>query len=1669
MRLRNKFVNLLPCGSIEALSVIPRIYPISLGRVAEGGGGSYSGWLIMSGFQAIFCLGNAMNRSSISTKTNQGRLDRQRKNQSNHDLRRRVLKAELLESRWLMTASLGLLSSDDFWSPAEPTDPSRTSVIRATEYELFSLSESNLRSELSNAPLEFTEEARNSDVVISLPRPDGSLERFTVYASPIMAAELAAQFPEIQTYAGRGIDNPAAKLRFDITPAGFHGQVLSPDGAYYIDPYYHLDTSLYASYFATGNFRVPEASLMGPSSEDFSGDLVGDSAGNSAGNSSAADNSGLTGEGPANGGESLSRTGTELRIYRTAVAATGEYTAFHGGTVALGQAAVVTAINRVSGIYESELTIRLQLVGNNSSIIYTNAATDPYSNNNPGALLSENQANLDTVIGSANYDLGHVFTTGGGGLAGLGVVGINGRKAQGETGLPNPINDAFYVDYVAHEMGHQFGGNHTFNSSTSSCGGGNRNASTAYEPGSGSTIQAYAGICGSDDLQPNSDPYFHSISFDEILRHVDVVVPRVGTRVPTGNSVPTVSAGADYTIPARTPFMLTATGTDADAADVLTYSWEQRDLGPSTTITAPDNGSSPLFRAIVPTTSPTRFFPRLSSVINQTTTRGEITPTTNRTLNFRVTVRDNHPTGAGLNTDDVRLNVVDTGATFQVTSPSTPVSWDGLTSKPVTWNVAGTNAGAINAATVSIYLSIDGGLTFPTLVLAGTPNDGSENIVVPNIPTTQARLMIRGDSNVFFNVNTSNFTIIPAPIQMNLGTGVTGYTENAAPVVAIPNGTVTDFSNTDFNGLQITASIIQNRENTDILSLINEGTAFGQFSFTATRVLYSGVDFGGWVLQSGVLTVSFNSAANATSATALLRHIGYSSSSESPGTAVKLLQVSLGAGLSGIRSIQVTTVNDSPSLVDVGLAPFDEDVPQPVGQSLTTLFATSFSDPDARARFNGIAVVSNPEDSSQGTWFFSDDQGLSWLQIDSVNDTNGSLVLSPSAWVGFRPAANFFGDPTPIMVRVLDDTFQGAYSNSILGTRRFLSPSARVVDGPVSNTTGAISVTIRNVNDAPVAALPILNIQATQDVALNSTLPPNLFSDIDSPVLSWSILAPINRSIPAWLQFDGTTRRLTGTPSNDDVGNFTLQLRATDDAGATASIPLSITVANVNDRPEQLILQGRTISENELGAKVGAISAFDPDLQDSITFSVSDNRFIVREGALYLRPSASINYEVDQTVTVTVTATDNGSPTLSTSVPFLIEIRDLNEFFPDLQPQRFLIPFNRPDNFVVGTVTAVDADTLQTVKYRIAQDDSGLFEVGESSGQVRLKSGASLRDTSYRLFISAFDNGSPSNSRIVLFNVDVEIPNQFSPVVLPGQSFTVAENSPSGTVVGRVLALDQDGDANLRFSAPAGPFTINPTSGVVSVAPGANLNFESLASYSILVQVTDSGTPARSSSAPITINLSNVNDPPTAISLVNSNVPALQKGFQLSRINVADEDPASQYVFATTDARFEIRNGTLALRPSFFFANGLAGTSSTVDVTVTDPLDSTVTRVLPLTFNIVANAAPWQNRINRLDVDRNGVVSALDALIVINALNGKTANLARGDLRVPRELTDLALLDVDTSGDNTLSPLDAALIITALNSGAGGEGESPNAVSTQPQTWFDAFTSLEQDRKRKIK
>jgi len=605
-----------------------------------------------------------------------------------------------------------------------------------------------LRPLLATAPAETDGQP---PVTITLPTPDGNFARFTVHESSVMEPGLAQQFPDIKTFVGQGVDDPYATVRLDHTQHGFHAQVLTPDGTWFVDPVSWGDASTVASFYKRD---LPTPPGRWQCDVNDAGEPVP--------------------EFPTTPYQP--RVLTTLKTFRLAVSCTGEYAVNRGGTVAAAQAAIVTVVNRVTGIYENELGARLSLVANNTNVVFTNAATDPYANSGGSGELSICNAQCNSLIGTANYDIGHVFETSDGGIASLNSV-CSSVKGQGLSGLPTPVGDAFAVDYVAHEMGHQFGGRHCFNS----CGGGAGDAFTyAYEPGSGSTIMAYAGICGTDDLQAHSDAMFHSGSFD-LMRPAITSSFTCRSAVSTTNNAPTVNAGADYTIPRSTPFILTATGADTDG-DPLTYSWEQRSTG---TVSVPlpitDNGSNPIVRTRAPSTSPSRMVPPLANVrLGNTAAVGEILPTTGRTMPFRVVVRDNQAGEGGIGTDDMVVTVVSTAGPFTVTAPNTAVSWSGT--QTVTWSVASTNVAPINCANVKISLSTDNGATFPTVLLASTPNDGSQAVTLPNISTTQARIKVEAVGNIFFDMSNAAFTITPAAGVSLSGSGVNTASD------AAPNG-----------------------------------------------------------------------------------------------------------------------------------------------------------------------------------------------------------------------------------------------------------------------------------------------------------------------------------------------------------------------------------------------------------------------------------------------------------------------------------------------------------------------------------------------------------------------------------------------------------------------------------------------------------------------------------------------------------------------------------------------------------------------------------------------------------------------------------------------------------------------------------------------------------------
>ncbi len=643
----------------------------------------------------------------------------------------------LLMAFFAFSFQLAIANNSNPWSPKTERVFATKNMDRQIvpkKYKTFHLNLPELQELLNTAPMRFSAEADAQEpVVLQIPMPNGEMARFQIFDAPIMEPGLAAKFPMIHSYAGVGLDDATASIRFDVTQFGFHAMVISArHSSVFIDPYSKSDTEHYISYYKNDFEKENSKFECHVESDDNN---VDDGTGMMDSNAS-----------------SLLQGDCMLRTYRLALTCTGEYATFHGGDTASVVAAFNTSMTRVNGVYEREVNVNMVIVDNNEDLIFLDSGTDPYQNNNSNQMLGECHTQCINIIGSANFDIGHVFSTGGGGVAGLGVVCSNNGKGRGVTGTNNPVGDPFDIDYVAHEMGHQFGANHTQNNSC------NRNGSTAMEPGSASTIMGYAGICN-PNVQFNSDDYFHAISIQEISNYIN---NGTGNNCPVttdiGNTPPAVADVANYTLPISTPFKLTAVGTDADG-DAITYCWEQMDNEVADMPPVSTNTGGPAFRTYDPTEDEFRYFPKLNDIVNGIDDEWEELPSVSRDMNFRVTVRDNHMGGGCTTEDDVELIFTDAAGPFLVQNPNMALSWLVGTTETVTWDVAGTDAAPVSCANVDIILSTDGGFTYPITLATGVPNTGSFAVMVPNEVSTTARVMVVCSDNIFFDISDENFTI----------------------------------------------------------------------------------------------------------------------------------------------------------------------------------------------------------------------------------------------------------------------------------------------------------------------------------------------------------------------------------------------------------------------------------------------------------------------------------------------------------------------------------------------------------------------------------------------------------------------------------------------------------------------------------------------------------------------------------------------------------------------------------------------------------------------------------------------------------------------------------------------------------------------------------------------
>jgi hypothetical protein len=631
----------------------------------------------------------------------------------------------------------------NFWQQAKSIDKPGSLQFRRTmplDFQLHNLELDNLKQHLTRTQL-----ASKTTVELDFPLANGTTETFRVKEHSVFQEGLQAAHPNLRAYKGISLSDASTVIYFSVSPRkGLSAMVTSGRfPSYYIDSY----TKNNGTYISYQKNSLPEFD------SEFECELLKPEG------YVAPDLRNLSKQQNADDGK--------LRTYRLALACTGEYAQYHLDQAGIPDTDFLTPLSekkaivleemmlsmvRVNGVYEKDFAIRMVIVDNNENIIFTNGVADPYVNEDGVSMLALNQVVCDGVIGPLNYDIGHVYSTGGGGVAFLGVP-CSLQKAGGVTGLPVPTGDSYWIDYVSHEMGHQFGANHTQNNSCQ------RNGTTSMEPGSASTIMGYAGIC-SPNVQNKSDDHFHAISIQEIWAYVNT--QSCEEQTDTNNVAPKAIAPDDFIIPTSTPFRLDAIATDADTdLNALTFNWEQIDEEIGEIMPpAPTNTVGPMFRSNSSTLSPTRFMPDMTTVLaGLSANEWEVVPSVSRTMEFRVTVRDNELDGAATASDDVIVTIDDTSGPFMITSQNTETVWEPNSTQTVTWDVANTDQAPINTSTVNILFSNDSGENFTIILASNVANNGAADITVPSSLTNTGRVKIVPVGNYFYDINDTDISI----------------------------------------------------------------------------------------------------------------------------------------------------------------------------------------------------------------------------------------------------------------------------------------------------------------------------------------------------------------------------------------------------------------------------------------------------------------------------------------------------------------------------------------------------------------------------------------------------------------------------------------------------------------------------------------------------------------------------------------------------------------------------------------------------------------------------------------------------------------------------------------------------------------------------------------------
>jgi len=640
----------------------------------------------------------------------------------------------------------------DFKESSIMLSPNSEVKASAKSYRTLSLDFEALKAALSEAPMEFTAAAEANPVQMYLPLPNGEMELMEVVESPVMEASLAAKYPNIRSFAARSVNNRLVTARLDYAPHGLHAVISTPEGYTAIEPFATQQTRFYSAYYMKHRQSGPNELPCGFDAfeEEMELELLQQEMLSMKTDLSFRNNEEVT-----------------LRQYRMALVCTGNYggnASLGGGTVESTLATFNTAVNILNQYFQVEFAIRFLLIEESEDFIFLDPDEDPFVNANMGSeLLEQNKNYLNSQIPITSYDIGHIFTGNCTDLAGVasGTV-CSENKARGVTCHNQSLVEEV-TRTMTHEIGHQFSCGHSWNNCPPSQD--QLSVENAFEPGSGSTIMAYQGLCGAANNVPEPIGLYFNIGSleDAIFFSREGGGSTCGETISTDNNKPVLTLNYEdgFYIPISTPFELEGEAEDLNG-DELTYCWEQYDLGPPSTLGNP-NQNSPLFRSLPPTTDPKRVFPQLTRIINNTSSNTEVLPTYSRDMTFRLTVRDNNADYGGVVWEQVAFEADGTAGPFRVMNPNTAdVTWTAGEYVEVTWDVANTTNNRVNCDYVNIRLSTDGGFNYPITLVSQTANDGSAFVSVPNLDTDEARVRVEASDNIFFDISNQDFTIVPA-------------------------------------------------------------------------------------------------------------------------------------------------------------------------------------------------------------------------------------------------------------------------------------------------------------------------------------------------------------------------------------------------------------------------------------------------------------------------------------------------------------------------------------------------------------------------------------------------------------------------------------------------------------------------------------------------------------------------------------------------------------------------------------------------------------------------------------------------------------------------------------------------------------------------------------------